>query len=69
MNKFGFFEVIMVESMFLLFLGQFFSEKDIVHQSSCVQTPQQNGVTERKNKHIHEITRALLFTHNVPKYL
>ena len=55
----------MVESMFIPFWDSFFSEKAIVHQSSCVQ----NGFAERKNKHILEITRALLFTYNVPKYL
>ena len=27
-------------------LGNFFSEKGIVHQSSCSYTPQQNGVAE-----------------------
>jgi IS30 family transposase len=34
-----------------------------------VSTPEQNGVVERKNKHILEVTRCLLFAMNVPKYL
>ena len=38
----------------------------IVHETSCVGTPQQNGVAERKNRHILEITRALLIENNVP---
>ena len=43
--------------------GQFFFlEKGIVHQSSCVDTPIQNGLVERKNKHLLEVARALLFT-------
>ena len=50
-------------------MGQFFLEKGIVDQSSCVDTPQQNGLAERKNKHLLEVTRALLFTNQVPKYL
>lgn len=44
-------------------------EKGIVHQSSCVDTPQQNGIAERKNKHLLEVARALLFQTMVPKYL
>ena len=50
-------------------LGQFFLEKGIVHQSSCIDTPQQNDLVERKNKHLLEEARALLFTNQVPKYL
>jgi transposase InsO family protein len=38
----------------------------ILHETSCVGTPQQNGVAERKNRHILEITRALLIENNVP---
>ena len=50
-------------------LGQLFLEKGIVHQSFCPDTPQQNGVADRKNKHLLEVTRALLFTTKVPTYL
>uniref|UniRef100_A0A0V0IC00 Putative ovule protein n=1 Tax=Solanum chacoense TaxID=4108 RepID=A0A0V0IC00_SOLCH len=39
----------------------------ILHQSSCVDTPSQNGVAERKNRHLLETTRALLFQMKVPK--
>lgn len=35
-------------------------EKGILHETMCPQTPHQNGVAERKNRHILEITRALL---------
>ena len=38
-----------------------------IHESSCITTPQQNGVVERKNRHLLECTRALLFLQNVPK--
>ncbi|CAI8603859.1 unnamed protein product [Vicia faba] len=47
-----------------------FCEKEgIIHESSCVKTPQQNGIAERKNGHLLDQTRALLFQNNVPKYL
>lgn len=39
----------------------------IVHQSSCVDTPSQNGVAERNNKHLLETAWALLFQIKVPK--
>ncbi|XP_071714909.1 uncharacterized protein [Rutidosis leptorrhynchoides] len=39
----------------------------ILHESSCVDTPAQNGVAERKNRHLLEVARALLFQMNVPK--
>lgn len=38
----------------------------IVHHSSCMDTPQQNGVTERKNRHLLEVTRSLMMATNVP---
>jgi hypothetical protein len=44
----------------------FFKEKSILHQTSCVYTPQQSGVSERKNRHLLEITRVLLYQNNVP---
>lgn len=50
-------------------LGHYLVEKGIVHTSSCVDTPQQNGVAERKNRHLLEVSRAIMFTNNVPKYL
>lgn len=43
------------------------SARGILHQTTCVGTPQQNGVAERKNRHLLEVTRCLLFQMNVPK--
>ena len=40
---------------------EFFANTGILHQTSCVQTPQQNRIMERKHKHLLEVSRALLF--------
>ncbi|GJS93849.1 retrovirus-related pol polyprotein from transposon TNT 1-94 [Tanacetum coccineum] len=39
----------------------------ILHESSCVYKPAQNGVAELKNHHLLEVARALLFQMAVPK--
>lgn len=48
-------------------LKEYFASHGVVHETSCVGTPQQNGVAERKNRHILETARSLLFENNVPK--
>ena len=45
----------------------FTNSKGMIHQTSCVYTPQQNGVSERKNRHLLEMTRTLLLQNQVPK--
>ena len=42
-------------------------QNDILYQTSFVDTPQ-NGVVERKNRHLLETARALLFQMHVPKH-
>ncbi|KAL5838389.1 hypothetical protein ACOSQ3_015558 [Xanthoceras sorbifolium] len=42
-------------------------QNGMLHETSCVDTPSQNGVAERKNRHLLETARALLFQMNVPK--
>jgi len=39
----------------------------ILHQASCAYTPQQNGVAERKNRHLVETTRTILINGDVPQ--
>ncbi|RVW64339.1 Retrovirus-related Pol polyprotein from transposon RE1 [Vitis vinifera] len=39
---------------FNVILGNYLLENGIIHQSSCIDTPQQNGIAERKNRHLLE---------------
>ena len=49
-------------------LGSCLMSQGIVHLSSCVDTPQQNGIAERKNRHLLEVARFLMFSTHVPKH-
>ena len=55
------------KSEFLSFkLQSFFHSQGIRHQRSCPHTPQQNGVVERKHRHLLNVACALRFHSRIP---
>ena len=46
----------------------FFSANGIIHQKSIVGTPLQNGVAERKHRHLFDSARAIRIHAGLPKY-
>nr|KYP41196.1 Copia protein [Cajanus cajan] len=47
-------------------MNQFFASTGIIHQTTCIETPQQNGIVEHKHQHLLNVTRALLFQSYLP---
>ncbi|KAG8491339.1 hypothetical protein CXB51_014517 [Gossypium anomalum] len=47
----------------------FYDEVGIKHQLTNTYTPQRNGVSERKNRSLMDMTRCLMFEKNLPKTL
>lgn len=45
---------------------RYLQRQNIKRQLTCPGTPQQNGVAERKNRHLAEICRSMLHAKNVP---
>ena len=46
-------------------LNSFYASKGIIHQLSCVETPQQNSMVESKRQHLLVVARPLRFQANL----
>ena len=47
-------------------LKRYLEAHGTIHQTTCSDTPQQNGVAERKNRHLLEVVRASLIEAHMP---
>lgn len=47
-------------------MREFITPKIIEHQTTCSRNPQQNKVSEKKNRCILNITRSIMFNMNAP---
>lgn len=44
----------------------FYAAKGIIHQKTCIYTPQQIGVVERKHQHFLNVGRSLKYESCIP---
>ncbi|KAL4385094.1 hypothetical protein GQ457_15G024750 [Hibiscus cannabinus] len=47
-------------------MDAYFNSKGILHQNSCVHTPQQNNIVERKHQHLLNVARSLRIQSGLP---
>lgn len=49
-------------------LTQYLCKHGILHQTSCAYTLQKDGIAERKNRHLLEVVRSIMFAIHVPNF-
>lgn len=47
-------------------MDNYFKDKGTLYQNTCIKTPQQNVIAERKHMHVLNVARALMFQCNLP---
>ncbi|NAW49670.1 transposase family protein, partial [Salmonella sp. gx-f5] len=47
-------------------MTEFFNNKGIIHQTTCIATPQQKGIVERKHQHLLNVARAFKLQSGLP---
>ena len=51
------------------FMTNFFVNKGIIHQTSCVIIHTKNSIVERKHGHLLNVARALMIQSHLPKFI
>jgi hypothetical protein len=59
--------VLTMEVNICLIISRRIFESKVLYTKARVDTPQQNGVAEQKNRHLLEVTRSLMLDKHVPK--
>jgi len=49
-------------------LGEYLVKHGMVHQTSCLNSPQEDEFAERKNRHTMKVSRSFMLSTNVPRH-